>query len=75
MLKLYPTYLLWNRCKTLTESLDPTRANGTDKPCCKTADLGYSTVPGINIMLSRQGDQSSSSRAVEQHVSFRATSK
>ena len=33
MLQLCPVYLLWNRCKTLTGSPDPTRANGTNKPC------------------------------------------
>ena len=33
MLQLYPVYLLWNRRKTLTGSPDPTRANGTNKPC------------------------------------------
>ena len=32
-LQLYPVYLLWNRCKTLTGSPDPTCANGTNKPC------------------------------------------
>ena len=26
-------YLLWNRRKTLTGLPDPTRANGTNKPC------------------------------------------
>ena len=29
----YPEYLLWNRRKTLTGSPDPTRANGTNRPC------------------------------------------
>ena len=29
----YPVYLLWNRCKTLTGSPDPTRAYGTNRPC------------------------------------------
>ena len=29
----YPVYLLWNRRKTLTGSPDPTRANGTNRPC------------------------------------------
>ena len=29
----YPAYLLWNRRKTLTGSLDPTRAYGTNRPC------------------------------------------
>ena len=33
MLQLYPVCLLWNRRKTLTGSLDPTRVNGTNKPC------------------------------------------
>ena len=33
MLQLYPVYLLCNRRKTLTESPDPTHANGTNKPC------------------------------------------
>ena len=33
MLQLNPVYLLWNRRKTLTGSPDPTRANGTNKPC------------------------------------------
>ena len=33
MVQLYPVYLLWNRRKTLTGSPDPTRANGTNKPC------------------------------------------
>ena len=33
MLQLYPVYLLCNRRKTLTGSPDPTRANGTNKPC------------------------------------------
>ena len=33
MLQLYPVYSLWNRCKTLTGSPDPTCANGTNKPC------------------------------------------
>ena len=33
MLQLNPVYLFWNRSKTLTGSPDPTRANGTNKPC------------------------------------------
>ena len=33
MLQLYPVYSLWSRRKTLTGSPDPTRANGTNKPC------------------------------------------
>ena len=33
MLQLHPVYSLWNRCKTLTGSPDPTCANGTNKPC------------------------------------------
>ena len=33
MLQFYPAYLLCNRGKTLTGSPDPTRANGTNKPC------------------------------------------
>ena len=33
MLQLNPVYLLWNRRRTLTGSPDPTRANGTNKPC------------------------------------------
>ena len=32
MLQSNPVYLLWNRHKTLTGSLDPTHANGTNKP-------------------------------------------
>ena len=39
MLKLYPVYSLWNRCKTLTGSLDPTCANGTNKPCIIGGEL------------------------------------
>ena len=35
MLQLYPVYLLCNRRKTLIGSPDPTRANGTNKPCMK----------------------------------------
>ena len=37
MLQLYPAYLLCNRHKTLTGSPDPTRANGTNKPCIITS--------------------------------------
>ena len=33
MIQLYPEYLLLSRCKTLTGSPDPTRANGTNEPC------------------------------------------
>ena len=33
MLQLYPVYLLWNRCKTLTGSLDPMHAKSKNKPC------------------------------------------
>ena len=33
MLQLYLVYSLWNKCKTLTGSLDPTHANRTNKPC------------------------------------------
>ena len=33
MLQLYPVFSLLNRRKTLTGSPDPTRANGTNKPC------------------------------------------
>ena len=33
MLQLYPVYLFCSRRKTLTGSLDPTHANGMNKPC------------------------------------------
>ena len=33
MLQVHPVYSLCNRRKTLTGSPDPTRANGTNKPC------------------------------------------
>ena len=39
MLQLYPVYLLWNRCKTITESPDPTCANSTNKPCMVISKL------------------------------------
>ena len=41
MLQLYPVYSLWNRHKTLTGSLDPMHANGTNKPCNVTPMSGY----------------------------------
>ena len=49
MLQLYPVYSLWNRCKTLTRSPDPKRANGTNKPCIL---LGYArrTVPTLRFV-------------------------
>ena len=33
MFQLYPMYLLWNRCKTLTGSPDPTYMQSANKPC------------------------------------------
>ena len=39
MLQLHPVYSLWNRRKTLTGSPDPTRANGTNKPCISNDHL------------------------------------
>ena len=39
MLQLNPVYLLWNRRKTLTGSPDPTRANGTNKPCTRACTV------------------------------------
>ena len=58
MLQLYPVYLLWNRCKTLTGSLDPTRANGTNKPC-----IGFPTYSEIG---------SGGSKGVSRRSSFRS---
>ena len=67
MLQLYPVYLLCNRRKTLAGSPDPTRANGTNKPCI----FLYFTVPNV---LSPQdaGDTSDvseiSSKSIIKHI-------
>ena len=46
-LQLYPVYLLCNRLKILTGSPDPTRANGSNKPCNGNQGLTTSLVGKI----------------------------
>ena len=58
MLQLYPVYLLWNRHKTLTGSLDPTHANATDKPCTSKetgkVSLGYNSFTNVSRKVSQK---------------------
>ena len=52
MLQLYSVYLLWSRRKTLTGSMDPMHANGTNKPC--TFDV-WSLTKMLSPILSWSG--------------------
>ena len=57
MLQVYPVYLLWNRCKTLTGSLDPMRTNGTNRPCTSASKfLGIGGIFGNRWIVTKWGE-------------------